>query len=163
MSNCPHCGCDIEQKPKAKPRSVPQHRRYFAMIKATFSHWPEDHRFKPATEEHLRKWLQAKAGYANIKTIETQHMTTQQAIAAVSAELAMADPIHFTSAAETLFYVIQSKSIDFETLPHRDACALFDAVHDVIEAETDLKVAKIMPPISQRKAGKVEMLAQVPL
>lgn len=163
MSHCPHCGVELEAKPKGKPRSIPQHRRYFAMLKATFSHWPEDHRFQPATEEHLRKWLQAKAGYAVIKSVETEHMTTQQAIAAISAELALADPIHFTSAADTLFYIIQSKSIDFDTLPHRDACGLFDAVQDVIEAETDLKVAKIMPPISERKAKKSETFAQVPL
>lgn len=163
MSHCPHCGVEIEAKPKGKPRSVPQHRRYFAMLKAAFSHWPEDHRFQPATEEHLRKWLQAKAGYAVIKSVETEHMTTQQAIAAISAELAMADPIHFTSAADTLFYVIQSKSIDFDTLPHLAACALFDDVADLIEAETGLKVSQIMPPIRERKSGKVETFAEVPL
>lgn len=162
MSHCPHCGVELEAKPKGKPRSIPQHRRYFAMLKATFSHWPEDHRFQPATEEHLRKWLQAKAGYAVIKSVETEHMTTQQAIAAIAAELAMADPIHFTSAADTLFYIIQSKSIDFDTLPHLAACALFDDVADLIEAETGLKVSQIMPPIAERK-GKVETFAEVPL
>lgn len=75
----------------------------------------------------------------------------------------MADPIHFTSAADTLFYVIQSKSIDFDTLPHLAACALFDDVADLIEAETGLKVSQIMPPIRERKSGKVETFAEVPL
>jgi len=163
MSNCPHCGCEIAQKPKGKPRSVPQHRRYFAMIRAAFSHWPHDHRFQPMTEERLRKWLQAKAGYSVIKTIDVENMTKQQMLAAIAAEIAMADPIHFTSAADTLFYVIESKSIDFDTLPHLSACALFDDVADVIEAETGLKVSQIMPPLSERKAKKAETFAEVPL
>lgn len=162
MTHCPHCGVETEARPKSKPRSVPQHRRYFAMIRAAFSHWPHDHRFQPLTEERLRKWLQAKAGYAIIKSVETAQMTTQQAIAAISAELATADPIHFTSASDTLFNIIQSKSIDFDTLPHREACALFDDVADVIECETGLKVSQIMPPMSERK-GKVEKFAEVPL
>lgn len=163
MSNCPHCGCDIEQKPKGKPRSVPQHRRYFGMIRAAFSHWPEDHRFQPITEERLRKWLQAKAGWSVVKSVPVAEMTKEQAVIAIAAEIMRADPIHFTSATVDTFYIIESKSIDFDTLPHRDACGLFDAVQDVIEAETGLKVAKIMPPISERKSGKVETFAQVPL
>lgn len=163
MSNCPHCGCELEQKPKGRPRSVPQHRRYFGMIRAAFSHWPEDHRFQPMTEERLRKWLQAKAGWVIVKQVDVTSMTKGQAVIAIAAEIMRADPIHFTSATDDTFYIIESKSIDFDTLPHRDACGLFDAVQDVIEAETGLKVAGIMPPISERKSGKVETFAQVPL
>ena len=133
------------------------------MIRAAFSHWPESHRFKPVTEERLRKWLTAKAGYAVVKTVDVSTMTRDQAVLAIAAELANADPVHFTSATVDAFYVIESKSIDFDTLPHLSACALFDAVADTIEAETGLKVAEIMPPIRERKPAKVETFAQVPL
>jgi hypothetical protein len=163
MSHCPHCGVEIEAKPKAKPRSVPQHRRYFGMIRAAFSHWPHDHRFQPMTEERLRKWLQAKAGWSVVKTVDVASMTKGQAVIAIAAEIMQADPIHFTSATDETFYIIQSKSIDFDTLPHRDACGLFDAVQDVIEAETGLKVAQIMPPISERKPSRSEVYSEVPL
>lgn len=161
---CPHCGVELEAKPKpkGKPRSVPQHRRYFALIKAAHSHWPETHRFKPMSEEHLRKWLQAKAGYANVRTVDTAGMDTQSAIVAVAAQLAAADPMHFTSVKGARFHVIESKSINFDTLPHLAACALFDAVADTIRAETGLDPDKIMPPVRQA-SGKREMMAEVPL
>lgn len=161
--HCPGCGLDLSQPKRGKPRSVPQHRRYFAMIRAAHAHWPESHRFKPISDDRLRKWLQAKAGYAVVKTVDVSTMTRDQAVLAIAAELANADPVHFTSATVNAFYVIESKSIDFDTLPHLSACALFDAVADTIEAETGLKVADIMPPLRERKPAKVETFAQVPL
>jgi hypothetical protein len=161
--HCHHCGGDLTPEKRGKPRSVPQHRRYFAMIRAAHSHWPESHRFKPINDDRLRKWLQAKAGYAIVKTVDVSTMTRDQAVLAIAAELANADPVHFTSATVSAFYVIESKSIDFDTLPHLSACALFDAVADTIEAETGLKVADIMPPIRERKQAKSETFAQVPL
>lgn len=133
------------------------------MIRSAFSHWPEGHRFQPVTEERLRKWLQAKAGYSVVNTIDTEGMTGAQTVAALAAAIMTADPIHFVSATGSRLHVIQSKSIDFDSLPHLAACALFDAVADVIEIETGLKVADIMPPISEKRAGKVEQFAEVPL
>jgi len=159
---CPHCGVELE-KPRGKPRSVPQHRRYFALIRAAHSHWPDTHRFRPMSEEHLRKWLQAKAGYANIRTVDTAGMDTQSAIVAVAAQLAAADPMHFTSVVCSRFHVIESKSIDFDTLPHLAACALFDAVADTIRAETGLDPDRIMPPIRKPTTGKRELMAEVPI
>jgi hypothetical protein len=161
--HCPHCGVELQAKPKGKSRSVPQHRRYFALVRAAFSHWPSDHRFQPITEERLRKWLQAKAGHAVIKTVDVSAMTKTQAVIAIAAEIMRADPIHFTSATDSAFHIIESASINFDTLPHLAACALFDDVADVIEVETGLKVAQIMPPIAERKAGNVETFAEVPL
>ncbi len=162
MTHCPHCGVDLEPPKRSKPRSVPQHRRFFAMVNAAFDHWPESHRFKPVTADRLRKWLCAKAGYATVKTVDTNGMTTHEAVIAIAAELATADPVHFTSASLGKFYVVQSKSIDFDTLPHLQACAVFDAVAEVIEAETSLKVDQIMPPISNRLKPK-EQFAEVPI
>ena len=163
MTHCPHCGCDLDGKPKGKPRSVPQHRRYFALIRAAQSHWPATHRFQPASEEHLRKWIQAKSGHAVIKTVDTAGMTTDQAVAAIAAELAHADAMHFTSAKGGRFYIIESQSINFDTLPHLSACALFDAVADTIRAETGLEPEAIMPPVRAHKPGKKEVFAEVPL
>jgi len=163
MSHCPHCGVELE-KPRSKHRSVPQHRRYFALIRAAHSHWPDTHRFRPMSEEHLRKWLQAKASYCNIRTVDTAGMDTQSAIVAVAAELAAADPMHFTSVVGARFHVIESKSIDFDTLPHLAACALFDAVADTIRAETGLDPDRIMPPIrKQTVLAKRDILAEVPI
>lgn len=136
--HCPACGYSPEPT-KRKPRSVPQHRRYFALIRAAFYHWPETHAFKPMSEEHLRKWLQAKAGHRVIDTIDTAGMSPEQATASISRQVAKAGPFAFHSAVGTRFYSITSESIDFDTLPHLAACALFDSVAEVIEAETGIR------------------------
>ena len=67
---------------------------------------------------------------------------------------------HFTVPCEST-HIVESKSIDFDTLPHLAACALFDAVADTIEAETGLKVDQIMPPLRQHAGLKRELLAEV--
>jgi len=162
-AHCPSCGVDLSRQERRKPRSVPQNKRFFAMIRAAFSHWPGSHRFTPFNEDHLRKWLQAKAGHAIITTVDTAGMETNQAIISVSAALAAVRDYSFTHAADGKFYIFQSESIDFNTLPHLAACALFDAVADTIEAETGLKVADIMPPIRERKPAKSETFSSVPL
>ena len=140
MTTCPHCSVEIEAKPKrGKPRSVPQHRRYFALIRAAYMHWPDSHEFKPVNEEHLRKWLQAKAGHRVVDTIETDGMTPAQSVAAISAAMRKAGPYAFIGAAGSKLHVVTSESVDFDTLTHLAACALFDEVADVIENETGIR------------------------
>jgi hypothetical protein len=133
------------------------------MIRAAHAHWPEGHRFRPMSDDHLRKWLQAKSGHVVVTTIDTNGMDTRAAIKAIAAGLAAAKDHTFPFEADGKFYIFQSESIDFNTLPHLSACALFDAVADTIESETGLKVADIMPPIRERRQGKAETFAQVPL
>ena len=161
--HCPNCGLDLSQPKRGKPRSVPQHKRFFAMIRAAYAHWPESHRFQPMSEDHLRKWLQAKAGHHVVTTIDVVGIETNAAILLIAAGLSAAKDHTFTFAADGKFYIFQSKTIAFDTLPHLSACALFDAVADTIESETGLKVADIMPAISERKPTKAETCASVPL
>jgi len=161
--HCPGCGLDLSQTRRGKPRSVPQHKRFFAMIRAAHSHWPAGHRFKPINDDHLRKWLQAKAGHAIVTTIDTVGLETNAAILLIAAGLSAAKDHTFPFAADGKFYIFQSESIAFDTLPHLSACALFDAVADTIEAETGLKVTDIMPAIRERKPAKVETFESVPL
>ena len=133
------------------------------MIRAAYSHWPEGHRFTPMSDDHLRKWLQAKAGHHIVTTIDTNGMEKNDAIVAIAAGLVAAKDHTFPFTADGKFYIFQSESIDFNTLGFLDACALFAAVADTIEAETGLKVAEIMPPIMERKPAQAETFAQVPL
>lgn len=153
---CEHCGGYPSPK-QSKPRSVPQHKRYFAMLRQAYHHWPEAHHFQPANEEHLRKWLQAKSGHRKVDTIETDGMTPAQSVGVIAAAMKRAGPYAFVSAVGSKLYILTSESIDFDTLPHLAACALFDDVADVIEAETGLKLEDIMPPVQIRgKARKLE-------
>lgn len=150
---CEHCGGFPTPK-TGKRRSVPQHRRYFALCRSAFLHWPEANDFKPHSETHLRRWLQCKSGYHTCQTIDTAGMTPEQSVSATAGALKKAGEHPFVKAVGTKLYVFESQSIDFNTLPHLDACALFDAVADVIEAETGLKVEQIMPPVAMRAKRK---------
>ena len=162
MKTCPHCGCDTAVPKLGKPRSVPQHRRYFALIRAALMHWPEGHRFQPAGEDHLRKWLQAKAGYRDVQTIETEGMTPAQAVAAVAAVLSRADVHHFVQAVGSKLYVITSKSIAFGELNHLAACVLFDAVAEVIEIETGIRCDDMIKT-TPRKLAREPVVSEVTL
>ena len=151
---CEHCGGFPTPK-TGKRRSVPQNALYHAMIKAAFHHWPErKDLFQPGSIEHLRKWLQAKAGHRNVSVVDAEHMDTGQALVAVAAAIKAAGEHHYVEPLGTKFYIITSKSIAFNELKHMDACALFNDVADVIEAETGLKVEDIMPPIQMRAKRK---------
>ena len=87
-AHCPSCGVDLaEPQKKWKRRSVPQHRRYFALVRAAYYHWPEKHELKPQSEEHLRKWLQAKAGHRVVETVDTEGMTQEQSLALMVAHI----------------------------------------------------------------------------
>lgn len=63
LISCPYCRGEFNA---GKVRSTKHHRRFFAMIKATFDAWPETHAFQPKSAEELRKWLTAKAGYKHV-------------------------------------------------------------------------------------------------
>ena len=143
MKHCPHCGCDLAPPKPGKPRSVPQHRRFHALIRAALNHWPESHAFQPQTEEHLRRYLQCKAGYHTVDTIDTADMASEHIGPALVA--ALHGKTHpFVKAAGTKIYIFVSKSISFDELPHLAACALFDAVAEVIEAETGQRVDEML-------------------
>jgi hypothetical protein len=107
-------------------------------------HWPETHSFRPQSEEHLRRWLQAKSGHRDVVTIDTSEMTPAQAVSAVAGAMRNAGPYAFVSNVETKLYVVTSKSVSFVNLPQISACALFDAVAEVIEVETGIRADEMI-------------------
>lgn len=157
MSHCPHCGDLIDAPKKGKPRSVPQHRRFFALCRAAYFHWPEAHAFRPESEEHLRRYLQAKAGYHTVTTIDIASSTPEQAVLAVSAAMKNAGPYAFVKPSETKLHVFAPKSIKFYELPHLAACALFDAVAEIIEAETGIRCDDMIKTTPRKSAKKQAM------
>ena len=58
---CPACSYRFSETLKVD-RSTPEHRRYFAMIKAAFDNWPSGHQFQPLDAAALRTFLQCRAG-----------------------------------------------------------------------------------------------------
>jgi hypothetical protein len=130
-------------------RSTPQHRRYMALIRAAYHHWPESHEFQPESETHLRKWLQVEAGYREFTDIavpfaEDQPAVTKLVSIAIEAAIRVAQMDKNGKPTDFAFVrphprggmcrVYRSKSIDYDTLGHLEACALFNAVAEIIES-----------------------------
>ena len=98
-----------------RSRSLPQHRRLFAIIKAAHKHWPSDHPFQPLTAEGLRDYLQVKAGWGKVHKI-------------------------IVGDQELLW--VEHKSIAFEKMHQNDFHALSEAicrlVHEIIGVDADI-------------------------
>jgi len=56
---CDDCGFIIGRR----RRSVPDHRRLFALIRKAFLHWPASHSMQFGTEMAFRSWLLIQAGH----------------------------------------------------------------------------------------------------
>lgn len=136
--NCPHCGCSIE-KPGGKPRSWQQLKRYFAMVRSAFSHWPETADRQFASEEELRKFLQMSAGWRDVGAripliglnVERAKMLAEAAIRA-SGSYAM--PV--VHKGELIVWV--PRSIAFHSMGPAEFGQLSDAVAAVIRQETGM-------------------------
>lgn len=126
----------------SKRRSLPQHKRYFALIRAAYEHWPEKHKFQPDNEKHLRKWLQCKARHRTVVDVETEQFDERvMAIiqAAVTAAMKATGGYAWVGVTNSGAAVLASKSIAIEELPHHEFCELNNAVEDIIRAETGIE------------------------
>lgn len=136
--HCPHCGAMLDE-PQGVPRSVPQLRRYFALIKAAFHHWPEAHERQFTSEEEFRKWLQMKAGHREIgATIPLTGISKERAMLLAEASIRAAGSYAVPTIHGDTLVIHKPKSISFSKLSHKAACVLFDEVAAVIRAETGL-------------------------
>jgi hypothetical protein len=134
---CDHC-------PAKAARSLPQHRRLFGLIRAAHMHWPEAHNFQPQNEDHLRKYLTAKAGHYTVQTIEFGHMPHSIIRSIAEAAIAAAGAYAFVKAVSGKLIVYTPKSIAFEKLDHKAACRLFDEIGSVIECELGIKADDLL-------------------
>lgn len=138
MTRCPRCGSE-------ERRSNPQLRRYFALVKAAYHHIPDKHILKPASEEHLRKWLQCKAGHFTEHRVKIKEgMSPNQIAAIIRGVMSAAESYSIVQAYKTHVRIIIPKSIDYKRLSHKDACALFKEVEDVVWVEFGIDPDKLL-------------------
>ena len=154
MTACPHCGCKIDGK--TKPRSAPQLRRFFAMLRAMFSHWPETSGFQPESEEHLRKFILIKAGYRETTDIpvtfaEDQPGLTKLTALSIEAALKAAGAYAFIRPHPDggLVRVFKAKSMAFDKIGQAEFNALNDAVETAYAQETGLDPEQVLKQTEQ--------------
>jgi hypothetical protein len=138
---CPHCGGGLDG---GKPRSLEQHRRYFALMRAVFHHWPEAHPTQFSNEQECRVWLQMKAGHRQIGVRtplgEDRNRDLFVAEAAIRGCGSNAMPVIFADE----LVVWKPKSIAFGKLGHEAFCKLNDEIDAVIKAETGLDADQLL-------------------
>ncbi|MBK8467802.1 MAG: hypothetical protein IPL32_18480 [Chloracidobacterium sp.] len=130
---------------KTKPRSLEQMRRFFGVLRAMYSHWPESAEFQPESEEHLRKWALIKAGHRETTDVpvafaEDQPGLTQLTALAIEGALKAAGAYAFIRPHPDggMVRVFKAKSIAFDKLGQADFNTLNDAVEVVYAHETGL-------------------------
>lgn len=145
MKECPHCGCELTPAEGGKARSPEQLRRYFAMIRAAFTHWREAHQHQFASSEELRAWLQMKAGAREIGAqIPMTGMSKERAMLLAEAAIRGAGSYAWPVIHGDTLVIFRPKSVSFAKMAHTDFCKLSDDVADVIEAETGIKVDDLL-------------------
>lgn len=132
---CKCCGSDTEHPEKV--RSLPQLRRYFALIRSAYHHWPETSDRQFASEEECRKWLQMAAGWRDVGArIPLVGITAERAKllaeAAIRGAGSYATPV--VHKGELVVWV--PRSISFASMGPQEFGQLSDAVSAVIEQET---------------------------
>lgn len=139
MKSCPGCGCELAPSAGGRARSTEQLRRYFAMIRAAFHHWPEAHQYQFANAEELRAFVQMKAGHREIGAkIPMAGTSKKHAILLAEAAIRGAGSYAMPIMHGDTLVIFRPKSVSFGKMAHLDFCALSDAVEAVIRAETGL-------------------------
>jgi hypothetical protein len=145
MTDCPHCGCELDQGHGGKKRSTHQLRRYFSMIKQAWVHWPESNMNQFASSEELRAWLQMKAGAREIGAqIPMTGMSKERAMLLAEAAIRGAGSYAWPVIHGDTLVIFRPKSVSFAKMAHADFCKLSDDVAAVIEAETGIKVDDLL-------------------
>lgn len=118
--------------PLSQQRSSEDHRRFFALVNAAFTHWPEQHDFRPDNAEHLRAWLLCKAGYRKTTMIETDEPAAT--VVAIEAAFRAADTYAFVRPYGDGVAVYSPKSLRFDKTDQKAFNAVRDEVSSIIES-----------------------------
>lgn len=142
---CPCCEHSFDVNAARKPRSIEQHRRFWAVMNAAFHHWPETHEQQFATMNDLRHWLTMKAGWREeVLRIPISGMKMEQAKMIAEAAIRAAGGNAWPVAHKGSLVIFKPKSIAFMKMPHLEFCALNDAVGAVIKFEMQITADELL-------------------
>lgn len=144
---CPVCEHEIDLK-AGKPHSLPQHRRFFGIIRAlALRYWPEWHpRQFDGDEVALRKYLIIKAGprWREVRAhvpLADLHCERESAMLIAEAAIKAGGAYCIPTVYQGELVVLVAKSVRIHgtgAMPHSEFNALSQAVDEVIVADTGL-------------------------
>jgi hypothetical protein len=122
-----------------RPRSVPQHRRFFAIISAAFQHWPETHERQFSSPDELRRWLTVKAGYRELASeIVLEGVEREIGLAIAEAAFKASGGSAVAEIQGGSLLIFKPRSIAFAKMKHADFCGLSERVEKIIYQETGI-------------------------
>ncbi len=127
---CKHKNC-----PLAKHQSNPMHNMFFGRLRASYHHWPESYtEFQPSSEKHLRAWFicQRAAKWRNEIIISTDLAISDEGIAFMQKVLLASGTYSWIFRLSHGAVVVSPKSMDFDSMPHRDRKRLIDVQESTI-------------------------------
>jgi hypothetical protein len=130
---------DIKQGRKLRP-----HNFMMAIIDRAFENWPHNHRFTPANPEHLRAWLLVHARHFTVFGETVRRLTNPLAMVdfmqGAMARTMAAGGYSFTVEQHGSIAVYIPKSIAFAKMDEGEIRPIREAVFEIIEIETGLKI-----------------------
>lgn len=128
-----------------KVRSLPQHKRFHALIAAAFASWPETHERQFPTVKALRKWATAKAGYYDVTgRIHLSGVRESTAVLLAQAAMGAAGAHAIATAHKGELVIIVAKSIRFDRMGQDQFNELCNRVADVLAAEIGCEADAIL-------------------
>lgn len=142
---CPNCTATFDLNKIGKPRSVDQHRRFFAVVKAAFLHWPENHERQFVDQEDARKWLTMRAGYRDmVAMIPLRNVKADVAIMLCEAAMRAAGAHAVAVAHKGNICIWTPRSIRFDKMSHLEFCKLNDDVDEVVKTEIGITADELL-------------------
>lgn len=149
QQTCP-C-CDYTWEP-GRPRSLPQHKRFFALIKQAYDNWPEAHERQFSGLDECRRWLTAKAGYYEVKAeIPLSGIKSELARILADAAIQAAGGAGFPAVHKGVLKIITAASISFHKMGPQEFGQLCDDVVATIERESGIKFEEVTNEQSDRR------------
>lgn len=148
MHSCPECGAVF-----GKARSLPDHKRLFALLRAAYVNWPESFPFQPISEEHLRAWLLVEVNHRDVEFIaypqgceDNPALKTlfKLAVEATHAATVRRRGHSFLHVGEAGVEIRTPKSIDFRSVGQREFGAIREAAEAVLETALGVKADQLL-------------------
>lgn len=131
MTTCPVCDSKLPIA-GGKHRSLEQHRRYFAVIKAAFQQWPDRDQF--TSENDLRKYLQLCAGHGKVVAeIPLSGISKEVARFVATQAIKAAGEYALPVIRGDNLRIIKPLSVAFDKMSHAEFCKLSDDVCAIVE------------------------------
>jgi hypothetical protein len=107
-------------------------RRFFAVVKEAFIHWPVNAEFQADDAEHLRAWLLTKVGYRTQTEIPHKGLEPAAVSAIAVAVIRASGKQSFPAVHNGRIYILTPKSIAKAKSKHKELVGVFESVEHLV-------------------------------